>query len=128
MNKLSSLIDRLQELASSAPAEYRSQLSRKVVALRARSKKQQEQFMEFLQLSGEYADKYLLDISAEIKQQSCFLEKLEGRLEAAKKLRQDAVDLQLFYESGTVATMENLRATGNSSSSPAIPRGKLLRL
>ena len=116
MNKLSSLIDRLQDLASSAPAEYQSQLSRQVVALRATFKKQQEHFMEFLQLSEEYANKYLLDISAEIEQQSSFLEKLEGRLEAANKLRGEAFELQILYESGTVASMENLRATGKASS------------
>ena len=62
MNKLSSLIDRLQELASSAPEEQRSQLLRQVVALRATSKKQKEHFTEFLQLSEEYANRYLLDI------------------------------------------------------------------
>ncbi|KAF8486446.1 hypothetical protein DFH94DRAFT_184318 [Russula ochroleuca] len=111
MNKLSSLIDRLQELASSAPAEQRAPLLRQVVALRSTSKKQHEHFMEFLQLSEEYANKYLLDISAEIQQQSSFLDKLERRLEAAKKLRGEAVDLQMFYQSGTVAIMENLRAT-----------------
>ena len=112
MNKLSSLIDRLQELASSAPAERRTQLLRQVVELRVTSKKQQEHFMEFLQLSEEYANRYLLDISAEIQQQSSFLEKLEERLEAARKLRGEAVGLQLLYESETVATMRNLRATG----------------
>jgi hypothetical protein len=110
MNRLSSLIDRLQELASSAPAEHRSQLLRQVMALRATSKKQKEYFVEFLQLNEEYADGYLLDISAEIKQQSTFLDKLEGRVEAAKKLRADGVDLQRLYESGTVATMKDLCA------------------
>ena len=116
MNKLSSLIDRLQELASSAPVEHRSQLLRQALALRATSKKQQEHFMEFLQLSEEYANRYLLDISAEIEQQSSFLDKLKERLEAAEKLRGDAVDLKKLYESGTVTTMENLRATGKAAS------------
>ena len=69
MNKLSS-IDRLQELTSFATAEHRSRLSNQVVALRVTSKRQQERFIEFLQLSEGYADKYLLDISAEIQQQS----------------------------------------------------------
>ncbi|KAF8486437.1 hypothetical protein DFH94DRAFT_184077 [Russula ochroleuca] len=110
MNKLSSLIDRLQELASSAPAEHRSRLSNHVVALCATSKKQQEHFMEFLRLSEEYANRYLLDISAEIQQQSTVLDNLEKRLETAKKLRGEAVDLQRFYESGTVASMQDLRA------------------
>jgi hypothetical protein len=112
MNKLSSLIDRLQELASSAPPEHRFQLSNQVVALRATPKKQKEHFMEFLQLSEEYANKYLLDVSAEIQQQSSFLDRLKERLEAAEKLRGEAVDLQKLYESGTVAAMKNFRATG----------------
>ncbi|KAF8486068.1 hypothetical protein DFH94DRAFT_166762 [Russula ochroleuca] len=111
MNKLSSLIDRLQELASAASAEHRSQLLRQVVALRTTFKKQQEHCMEFLTLSDEYANKYLLDISDEIQRQSSFLDKLEERLETAKKLRREAVDLQILYESGTVATMKNFRAT-----------------
>ena len=116
MNKLSGLIDRLQELASSAPAEHQSQLLRQAAELRTTSKKQKEHFTEFLQLSEEYAYRYLLDISDEIKQQSFLLEKLKGRLEAAKKLRGEAIDLQKLYESGTVATMNDLRATGNAAS------------
>jgi hypothetical protein len=116
MKKLSSLIDRLQELASSAPTEHQSQLFGQVEALRVTSKKQQEQFMDFLRLSEEYANEYLLDIDAYIQQQSSFLAKLERRLEAAKKLRGEAAELQRLYESGTVATMENLRATGKATS------------
>jgi hypothetical protein len=127
MNRLSSLIDRLQELASSAPAEHRPQLLRQVAALRTTFKKQQEHCVEFLTLSEEYANKYLLDISAEIQRQSSFLDKLEKRLEAAKKLRREAVDLQTRYESETVATMENLRATGKAASCRH-SRAKLLRL
>ena len=114
MNKLSSLIDRLHELASAAPAEHRSQLLRRVVALRAMFKRQQERFIKFLQLSEEFADKYLLDISAEVEQQSNVLNNLEERLEAAKKLHEEAIDLQTFYESGTVATMKDLRASGRA--------------
>ena len=116
MNKLSSIIDRLLELASSAPAEHRSQLLDRVVALRATSKKQQERFMEFLQLSEEYADKYLLNISEEIRKQSTFLDNLQDRLEAAKKLRADAIDLKMLYMSGTVAAMQDVRATGKAAS------------
>lgn len=114
MNKLDGLIDRLQELASSAPVENQSQLFIQVVALRATSKKQKEQFMEFLQLSEDYANRYLLDISAEIQQQSFFLEKLERRLEAAKKLHGDALELKRLYESGTATTMKNLRETSKA--------------
>ena len=51
MNTLTSLIDRLQELTSFVPAEHRSRLSNQVVALRVTSKRQQERFIEFLQLS-----------------------------------------------------------------------------
>ena len=115
MENLSCLIDRLQELASSAPLENRFQLSNQVVALRAASKKQREHFMEFLQLSEEYANKYLLDVSAEIQQQSSFLDKLKERLETAERLRREAIDLQTFYESRTVATMESLRTTGKAA-------------
>jgi hypothetical protein len=86
------------------------------VALRTTSKKQNEHFMVFLQLSEEYASEYLLDISDEIKRQSSFLERLENRLEAAKKLREEAIKLQKLYESGTVATMKDLRATGKAAS------------
>ncbi|KAN0113635.1 hypothetical protein V8E52_007561 [Russula decolorans] len=111
MKKLSSLINRLKELASSAPTEHQSHLLRQVKALRATSKKQQQQFMDFLQLSEEYANEYLLDIDVYIQQQSSFLAKLEGRLEAAKELRGEATKLQMLYESGTLATMKNLRAT-----------------
>ena len=57
MSKLSGLIDRLDELASLAPVEHQSQLSRQVVTLRAAFKKQQERCIEFLQLSEEYANK-----------------------------------------------------------------------
>jgi hypothetical protein len=116
MNKLSSLVGRLQELASSAPAEHRSLLLGHVVALRTTSKKQNEHFMVFLRLSEEYANRYLLEISDEIRQQSSFLERLEDRLEAAKKLREEASNLQKLYESGTVAAMKDLRATGKAAS------------
>jgi hypothetical protein len=115
MKKLSSLIDRLQELAPSVPTEHQSQLLGQLKALRVTSKKQQEQFMDFLQLSEEYANEYLLDIDAYIQQQSSFLAELERRLEAAKKLRGEAAELQMLYESGTLATMKNLRATGKAT-------------
>ncbi|KAF8461769.1 hypothetical protein DFH94DRAFT_71283 [Russula ochroleuca] len=114
INKLDNLINGLRELASSAPAECRSQLLNKVAALHATFKRQQERFNEFLQLSEEYANKYLLDISVEIRRQRTVLDYLEKRLEAAKKLHGEAVILQMFYESETVATMKHLRATGEA--------------
>ena len=88
------------------------------MALRATSKKQKEHFTEFLQLSEEYANRYLLDISVEIKQQGSFLEKLEGCLEAAKKLRGEVVDLKKLYESGTARAMQDLRAASKAASLP----------
>jgi hypothetical protein len=69
--------------------------------------------------------KYLLDVSAEIQQQSSFLEMLERRLEAAKKLHGDALDLKNLYESRTVATMKDLRST--SKAVPVVCRGEALR-
>jgi DNA anti-recombination protein RmuC len=114
INKLDSLIDRLQELASSAPTDHQSQLLNKVAGLRATFKEQQARCIELLRLSEDYANKYLLDIDAEIRQQSTLLENLEERLEAAKKLHGDAVNLQMLYESGTVASMNDLRATGKA--------------
>lgn len=118
MNKLSEFIDRLQKLASTASPEHRSQLSIQAIALRARLNTQREHCIELLQLSEGNADRYLLDIDTEIQQQSEFLDKLEGRLEAAKKLRGEAAELQRLYESGTAATMRNLRATALSRPLP----------
>ena len=114
INKLDGLINRLRQLASSAPTDHRSQLLRKVWALRAMFKRQQKRCIEFMGLSKKYADKYLRDIDADIQQQSTLLDSLEERLEAAKKLHGDAVDLQMLYESGTVASMNDLRATGKT--------------
>jgi hypothetical protein len=67
INKLDSLIDRLRELASSAPADHRSQLLKKVMALRATLKKQKKRYDEFLRLSEKYANRYLRDIDTEIQ-------------------------------------------------------------
>jgi len=72
--------------------------------------------MELLQLSEADANRYLVDIDTEIQQQSEFLDKLERRLEAAKKLRGEVVELQMLYESRTAATMRDLRATGKTAS------------
>jgi len=116
MNKLSSLIDRLQELASSAPAEQQFQLSSQVVTLREIFKRQQERCTEFLQLTEEYASKYLLDISGEIQKQGAFLETLENRLNMAKMLRGQAVALRTSHESGTINTWKDVRETGKAVS------------
>ena len=73
-------------------------------------------FADFLQLSDEYANEYMLDISAEIKQQRNCLNKLKERIETAEKLRGEVDDLKTLWQSATVAIMVDLRATGNSAS------------
>ena len=75
-------------------------------------KRQQERCIEFLQLSEEYASKYLLDISGKIQQESAFLETLEKRLDMAKMLCGQAIALRRSHESGTVATLKDVRETG----------------
>jgi hypothetical protein len=45
-------------------------------------------------------------------QKQSIMDNLEECLEAAKKLHGEAADLKKFYESETVAAMEELRATG----------------
>ena len=74
-----------------------------------------------MHLSEDFANRYLLDIDAEIQQQSTLLDNLEERLEAATKLHGDAVDLKKLYESGTVTSMNDLRATGKAV--PVVYRG-----
>ena len=115
MEKLSSLIDHLQELASATPLDLRHQLYRQVDSLRTAFKRQQQRYFDFLQLTEEYADRYLLDISTEIEQQSSFLEKLEKRLEMAKALYYQADDLRKSYESGTKSVMKSVRETGEAT-------------
>jgi hypothetical protein len=93
-----------------------------VATLRARLKKQKERCIGFLKLSEEYADKYLLDISAEIRQQSSFLDMLEKRLDMAKTFHRQVVDLRKSYESGIVANTKDVLATGKTS--PCCPQRK----
>ena len=115
MNKLSSLIDRLEELACVAPSDYRPKLHRQVATLRVTFKSQRERCIQFLRLTEEYADRYLLDISTEIQQQSSFLEMLESRLDMAKILYRKAIDLRKLYEARTVNVMKNARKTGKAA-------------
>jgi len=111
MDKIPHLIDRLQELASAAPLDLRRQLYRQVASLRTDFKRQQKRYLEFLRLSEEYANRYLLDISAEIELESSFLDKLEKRLGMANRLYCQAYDLRKSYESGTMDVMKSLRET-----------------
>ena len=112
--KLSHLLDRVQKLASSAPAE---QQSRQMVTLRATFKEQQVRFIEFLRLSEEFAGRYLRDIPTEIQRQTSYLAMLKKRSDTAKILLRQIVDLRRTYKSGTIAAMRDVRAKGKEVSS-----------
>ncbi len=115
MDKLSNLIDHLEELASATPLDLRHQLYRQVASLRTAFKRQQQRYFEFLRITEEYADQYLLDISTQIEQQSSFLDKLEKRLDMAKTLYYQADDLRKSYELGTKNVMKCVRETGEAT-------------
>jgi hypothetical protein len=112
MSRLSSLIDQLSELATNAPEEHQPQLRRQVTVLYREFTKQQRRHTKFLQLTREYADRFLSDISEEIHQQSSFLDTLEKRLAMARDLRNQAVDLRKSYKDGTLDCMRKVRRTG----------------
>lgn len=115
MDKLSHLIDRLEELASGSRLEHRRQLYEQVTSLRAAFERQQKHYFDFLRLTEEYASRYLLDISAEIERQSSFLDMLEKRLDMAKTLYSQAADLRKSYESETVDVMKSVRQRGEAT-------------
>ena len=112
MNALTSLINRLSEHAVTAPRDYRPQLNRQVAALRADFRNQQERCVSFLQLSKEYADRFLSDISEEIQQQRTFLEAMKKRIKMAKTLREKVVHLRKSYKVGTLDCIKKVRRTG----------------
>ncbi|KAH9976601.1 hypothetical protein BGW80DRAFT_871020 [Lactifluus volemus] len=111
MSKLSSLIDQLRELATTAPEEHQPQLRRQVTALSKEFTKQRRRHAKFSKLRIEYANRFLLDISEEIHQQSSFLDALEKRLAMARGLRSQAVDLRKSFEDGTWDRMKKVRRT-----------------
>jgi hypothetical protein len=115
MDKLSHLIDRLQELASATPLDLRHQLYRRVASLRTALKRQKDRYFEFLQLTEDYANRYLRDISTELELQSSFLDKLEKRLDMAKTLYYQADYLRKSYESGTMNVMKSVCETGEAT-------------
>ena len=115
MNKIPGLIDSLEELAPAAPLDCRPQPYKQIATLRTTFKNERERCIHFLRLTEEYADRYLLDISAEIQQQSSFLDILERRLDRAKTLYRQATDLRKSYETGTVNVMKNARKTGRAA-------------
>ncbi|KAI0275400.1 hypothetical protein BC834DRAFT_47470 [Gloeopeniophorella convolvens] len=122
------LIDHLHDLASYVPSEHQSQLERQVDSLRTALKKQERRYIAFLRLSKDYADKYLLDISEDIQQQSLLLEALEGRLDMATSLRHRAAELHKSYEAGTMDEIEKLRRSGASFTASFIFRPAELQL
>jgi len=115
LNKLSSLIDNLEELARAAPSDCRPQSYKQIDTLRMTLKSQRERCIHFLRLTEEYADRYLLDISAEIQQQSSYLDILERRLGRAKTLYRQVIDLRKSYEAETANVMKNVRKTGKAA-------------
>ena len=112
MNRLSTSIDRLSELADTASVEHRPELIRRVTDLRTDFNRQQERYAAFLRLTKEYADRFLSDISEEIQQQSSFLDALEKRLDMAKCLREKVVCLRESYEVGTLKRIKKVQDTG----------------
>jgi len=112
VSRLSSLIDRLIELAIAAPPEHRRPLVRQAAALRADFQRQQESLVAFFLLARKYADRFLSDISDEIQQRTSFLDAMERRLDMAKTLREQAVHLHKSYEVQVLGSMKKVRRTG----------------
>ncbi|KAI0062419.1 hypothetical protein BV25DRAFT_1915964 [Artomyces pyxidatus] len=118
MSRLCDLVEQIQELANSAPPGTRRAILDKVAVLRAAYKKQQERCIDFLQLTQDYADRYLKDIAGEIQSQGAMLRVLEQRLKAAKGLRTDVVDLQRAFKIGTFKGLKSVRKSVRGMSLP----------
>ncbi|KAI0261150.1 hypothetical protein BC834DRAFT_491052 [Gloeopeniophorella convolvens] len=111
MTRLSGVIGLLEKLASSAPPDRQPGINRQVNVLWSSLKKQQERYIEFLQLSRDYANKFLLDMSSTIIGQEEFLDTLEKRLDMAKELHTQAVVLQDSYRSEIAGPVEDILKT-----------------
>ncbi|KAI0055530.1 hypothetical protein BV25DRAFT_167734 [Artomyces pyxidatus] len=109
MRRLSALVDQVHELARSAPVQHRKPILSRVAELRAAYKKQQERCIDFLQLTQEYADRYLADISDEVRSQGAVLRALEQRLRMAKDLRAEVINLQNAFEKWTCGQLKSVR-------------------
>ncbi|KAI0057572.1 hypothetical protein BV25DRAFT_1920044 [Artomyces pyxidatus] len=90
MARLSAPVDEFHALARAAPVEHRKPILARVAELRAAYKKQQERCIAFRQLTQEYADRYLADIS-------------DG------DLRAEVVSLKSVFEKGTCAGLKSVR-------------------
>ncbi|KAI0058153.1 hypothetical protein BV25DRAFT_1294601 [Artomyces pyxidatus] len=114
MARLWDMIEHLRQLALSTPTEHRRPLLQQVTALRASVMKQQQHYISFTHLTEEYADRYLHDISDEIQSQSAFLQTLERRLQQAKSLRGEVVDLIKSFEKETCGNLKSVRAAARA--------------
>jgi hypothetical protein len=116
MSKLSALIDDAEALIASESARcylhIKIEMDRQVSELRENLEKQRERFTALLRLTKDYADLVLLDVSEEIQQQSSLLDSLERRLDMAKTLREEVVQLRKSYDVGTLDPIRKLRRTG----------------
>jgi hypothetical protein len=116
MSKLSALIDDAEALIASESARcylhIKIEMDRQVSELRENLEKQRERFTALLRLTKDYADLVLLDVSEEIQQQSSLLDSLERRLDMAKTLREEVVQLRKSYDVGTLDPIRKLRCTG----------------
>ncbi|KAI0038182.1 hypothetical protein FA95DRAFT_1613571 [Auriscalpium vulgare] len=110
MKRLSTAISHVEELAGTAPAEHQASLQAQIVELHNALKRHQDRYEEFVKLSQEYAEQYLRDLSDEIRSQSAWLVLLERRLELAKTLRTDALDLKTSFEKGVCKELKGVRA------------------
>ncbi|KAI0050097.1 hypothetical protein FA95DRAFT_684484 [Auriscalpium vulgare] len=95
MTRLAKAVDRVEELTNSAAEDQCPPL---VPELRATLRKHEDRYREFVQLSKEYADRYLQDLSDEIRSQSAWLDLLERRLDLAKTRRRDTLDLKTSFD------------------------------
>ncbi|KAI0038183.1 hypothetical protein FA95DRAFT_1284236 [Auriscalpium vulgare] len=110
MKRLSTAISHVEELAGTAPAEHQPYLQAQIVELHDALQRHQDRYEEFVKLSQEYAEQYLRDLSDEIRSQSAWLVLLERRLELAKTLRTNALDLKSSFEMGVCKELKGVRA------------------
>ncbi|KAI0042302.1 hypothetical protein FA95DRAFT_1575825 [Auriscalpium vulgare] len=95
IDRLSKAIDRVEELTCDLPHNQHPTLVRE---LRSTLQKHKDRYKDFVQLSKEYADRYLEGLSDEIRSQGEWLDLLERRLDHAKTIRREAVVLKEEFE------------------------------
>ncbi|KAI0049157.1 hypothetical protein FA95DRAFT_951366 [Auriscalpium vulgare] len=110
MRRLSGMIDAFQDISLAAPVNQQPGLTQKVAEMRADLRMQRERHDAFLQLTREYADRYLEDIKDEVHSQRALLDMLEHRLDAAKQLRTDVVEMQRSFAKGAREGFQEVKA------------------